>query len=134
MERAVPQVIRVGNETILLIEDEAPLRALDRSILEGYGYEVIEADSAGSALEQWREHQNRISLVLTDIVIPGGAAGPDLAKKFHTEKPTLRVIFSSGYSVDVVEKDFELREGVNFLQKPYSPHKLAQAVRDVLEQ
>jgi len=134
MERAVPQEIRGGNETILLIEDEAPLRALDRSILEGYGYEVIEADSAGSALEQWREHQNRISLVLTDIVIPGGAAGPDLAKKFHTEKPTLRVIFSSGYSVDVVEKDFELREGVNFLQKPYSPHKLAQAVRDVLEQ
>jgi DNA-binding NtrC family response regulator len=134
MERPVVQDIRGGNETILLIEDEAPLRALDRSILEGYGYEVIEADSAGSAIEQWRENQNRISLVLTDIVIPGGAAGPDLAKKFHSEKPSLRIIFSSGYSVDVVEKDFELREGVNFLQKPYSPHKLAQAVRDVLEQ
>lgn len=134
MERPVVQEIRGGNETILLIEDEAPLRALDRSILEGYGYEVIEADSASSAMEQWRENQNRISLVLTDIVIPGGAAGPDLAKKFHQEKPTLRIIFSSGYSVDVVEKDFELRKGVNFLQKPYSPHKLAQAVREVLEQ
>jgi two-component system cell cycle sensor histidine kinase/response regulator CckA len=133
MERPVNQEIRGGNETILLIEDEAPLRALDRSILEGYGYEVIEADSAGSALDCWREHQGRISLVLTDIVIPGGSAGPDLARKFHAEKPTLRIIFSSGYSVDVVEKDFELREGVNFLQKPYSPHKLAQAVREVLE-
>jgi two-component system cell cycle sensor histidine kinase/response regulator CckA len=134
MERTVVQDVRGGNETILLIEDEAPLRALDRSILEGYGYEVIEADSAGSAMEQWRENQSRISLLLTDIVIPGGAAGPDLAKKFHAEKPTLRIIFSSGYSVDVVEKDFELREGVNFLQKPYSPHRLAQAVREVLEQ
>ena len=134
MERAVVPDVRGGNETILLIEDEAPLRALDRSILEGYGYEVIEADSAGAALDRWREHQNRISLVLTDIVIPGGAAGPDLAKKFHAEKPALRIIFSSGYSVDVVEKDFELREGVNFLQKPYSPHKLAQAIREVLEQ
>jgi len=134
MERAVVPDVRGGNETILLIEDEAPLRALDRSILEGYGYEVIEADSAGAALDRWREHQNRISLVLTDIVIPGGAAGPDLAKKFHAEKPALRIIFSSGYSVDVVEKDFELREGVNFLQKPYSSHKLAQAVREVLEQ
>jgi len=67
-------------------------------------------------------------------VIPGGAAGPDLARKFHTEKPTLRIIFSSGYSMEVVEKDFELRAGVNFLQKPYSPHKLAQAIREVLEQ
>jgi two-component system, cell cycle sensor histidine kinase and response regulator CckA len=132
VERPVHQEVRGGNETILLIEDEAPLRALDRSILEGYGYEIVEADCANSALARWREHQNRISLVFTDIMIPGGATGPDLAKKFYAEKPTIRVIFSSGYSVDVVEKDFELREGVNFLQKPYSPHRLAQAVREVL--
>jgi two-component system cell cycle sensor histidine kinase/response regulator CckA len=133
IERPVNQVVRGGNETILLIEDEAPLRALDRSILEGYGYEVVEADCAGAALDRWREHHNRISLVFTDVVIPGGATGPDLAKKFHAEKPSLRIIFSSGYSMDVVEKDFELSEGVNFLQKPYSPHRLAQAVREVLE-
>jgi two-component system, cell cycle sensor histidine kinase and response regulator CckA len=129
----VHQEVRGGSETILLIEDEAPLRALDRSILEGYGYEVLEADCARTAVDRWRENHNRISLVFTDIVIPGGATGPDLAKKFHAEKPSLRVIFSSGYSMDVVEKDFELREGVNFLQKPYSPHRLAQTVREVLE-
>ncbi|HWD94700.1 MAG TPA: response regulator [Verrucomicrobiae bacterium] len=134
IERSVNHEVRGGNETILLIEDEAPLRALDRSILEGYGYEVVEADSAGAAMERWQEHCDRISLVFTDIVIPGGANGPELAKKFHAEKPSLRVIFSSGYSMDVVEKDFELREGINFLQKPYSPHRLAQTVRDVLEQ
>jgi two-component system cell cycle sensor histidine kinase/response regulator CckA len=133
VERLKRPRVRGGTETILLIEDEAPLRALDRSILEGYGYEVVEADCAGAAMDRWREHQKRISLVLTDIVIPGGATGPDLAKKFHAEKPTLRIIFSSGYSAEVVEKDFELREGVNFLQKPYSPHKLARAVREVLE-
>jgi two-component system cell cycle sensor histidine kinase/response regulator CckA len=133
IEHPTHREVRGGTETILLIEDEAPLRALDRSILEGYGYEVVEADSAGAALECWREHQSRISLLLTDIVIPGGSTGPDLAKKFHAEKPTLRIIFSSGYSVDVIEKDFNLREGVNFLQKPYSPHRLAQTVRDVLE-
>lgn len=133
VDRPLNQTVRGGNETILLIEDEGPLRALDRSILEGYGYEVVEAENAGTAMDRWREHHNRISLVLTDIVIPGGANGPDLAKKFHAEKPDLRVIFSSGYSMDVVEKDFELREGVNFLQKPYSPHRLAQTVRDVLE-
>jgi two-component system, cell cycle sensor histidine kinase and response regulator CckA len=132
-ERPVHQEVRGGSETILLIEDEAPLRALDRSILEGYGYEVLEADCARTAVDRWRENHNRISLVFTDIVIPGGATGPDLAKKFHAEKPSLRVIFSSGYSMDVVEKDFELREGVNFLQKPYSPHRLAQTVREVLE-
>jgi len=133
VERPSNQDVRGGNETILLIEDEAPLRALDRSILEGYGYEVVEADCANSALARWREHQERISLVLTDIMIPGGATGPDLVKRFHAEKPAVRVIFSSGYSVDVVEKDFELHEGINFLQKPYSPHRLAQAVREVLE-
>jgi signal transduction histidine kinase len=133
VERPINQIVRGGNETILLIEDEAPLRALDRSILEGYGYEVVEADCAGAAVERWREHQSRISLVFTDIVIPGGASGPDLAKRFHAEKPTLRFIFSSGYSMDVVEKDFELHEGINFLQKPYSPHRLAQTVREVLE-
>ena len=132
-DRPVNNVVRGGTETILLIEDEAPVRALDHSILEGYGYKVIEADSAATAMERWREHHGRIDLVFTDIVIPGGATGPDLAKKFHAEKPSLRVIFSSGYSEEVVERDFELREGVNFLQKPYSPHKLAQVVRDVLE-
>jgi two-component system, cell cycle sensor histidine kinase and response regulator CckA len=132
MERPTRQEVRGGTETILLVEDEAPLRALDRSILEGYGYEVVEADSAGMAIERWREHQNRISLLLTDIVIPGGATGPGLAKKFHAEKPTLRIIFSSGYSMDVVESEFEIHDGVNFLQKPYSPHRLAQAVREVL--
>jgi signal transduction histidine kinase/CheY-like chemotaxis protein len=133
VERLKRPRVRGGSETILLIEDEAQLRALDRSILDGYGYEVVEADCAGTAMDRWREFQNRISLVLTDIVIPGGATGPDLAKKFHAEKPTIRIIFSSGYSADVVEKDFELRDGVNFLQKPYSPHKLAWAVREVLE-
>jgi CheY-like chemotaxis protein len=133
VESPVNRVVRGGSETILLIEDEAQLRALDRSILEGYGYQVVEADCAGVALERWREHHKRIDLVFTDIIIPGGSTGPDLAKRFHAEKPSLRFIFSSGYSVDVVEKDFELREGDNFLQKPYSPHKLAQAIRDVLE-
>jgi two-component system cell cycle sensor histidine kinase/response regulator CckA len=134
MERPTRQEVRGGTETILLVEDEAPLRALDRSILEGYGYKVVEADCAGAAMECWREHQSRISLLLTDIVIPGGVTGPGLAKKFHAEKPTLRIIFSSGYSMEVVENDFEIRDGVNFLQKPYSPHRLALTVREVLEQ
>jgi len=133
VDRPSVQEVRGGNETILLIEDEAPLRALDRSILEGYGYEVVEADSAMAAMDRWKEHSNRIALLLTDVVIPGGANGPELARIFHAEKPSLRIIFSSGYGAEMVEKDFELREGVNFLQKPYSPHRLAQTVRDVLE-
>jgi len=131
VERPVLEAVRGGTETILLIEDEAPLRALDRSILEGYGYEVVEADCAKAAMERWEEHRNRIAVILTDIVVPGGVNGPDLAKKFRAEKPALRVIFSSGYGADMI--DLEPREGVNFLQKPYSPHRLAKAVRDVLE-
>lgn len=125
--------VRGGSETILLIEDEAPVRVLDQTILEGYGYRVLAADSAGAAIDRWREHHDWIDLVFTDVVIPGGATGPDLVKKFHAEKPSLCIIFCSGYSMEVVERDFDLTHGANFLQKPYSPLLLAQTVREVLE-
>ena len=72
-------------------------------------------------------------MLLTDIVMPDGVTGCDLAHALQRQKPGLRVLFSSGYSSDSVGKDFILSEGINFLQKPYDPQTLAETVRDCLD-
>lgn len=131
-EIPAPQA-RGGTETILVVEDEPPLRMLVRSVLERYGYRVLEAVSGMAALAVWELHKDEIQLLLTDMVMPHGLGGRDLAKKLLAEKPALKVIYSSGYSLAVVGTDMVLQEGLNFLQKPYHPRKLAQAVRDCLD-
>lgn len=127
------QDVRGGDETILLVEDEAPVRALVRNVLERYGYKVIEADSGRVALETWDRHREA-ALVLTDMVMPGGMTGRELGQQLHSYNPSLPVIYTSGYSADVVGKDFALVEGENFLQKPYAPRKLLLAIREALDQ
>ncbi len=122
-----------GHETILVVEDETPLRVLVRSVLERYGYRVIEAVDGVAALTAWEQHGDQIQLLLTDMVMPQGISGRELAIKLLAEKPVLKVIYSSGYSLAVVGADMVLQEGLNFLQKPYHPRKLAQAVRDCLD-
>jgi PAS domain S-box-containing protein len=125
--------IRGGDETILVVEDEPPLRILVRSVLERYGYRVLEAASGLAALITWEQHKGEIQLLLTDMVMPHGVSGRELAEKLLEDNRDLKVIYSSGYSLAVVGKDMVLQEGLNFLQKPYHPRKLAQAVRDCLD-
>jgi signal transduction histidine kinase len=127
------EVIRGGKETILLVEDEPALRMLVRNVLESYGYTVFEADCGPAALESWRDHQSKIKLLLTDLVMPGGVSGRELAQQLCQQQPALRVIYSSGYSADTMGKEWRLREGINFLQKPYPPRRLAQCVRECLD-
>jgi two-component system, cell cycle sensor histidine kinase and response regulator CckA len=122
-----------GTETILVVEDEAPVRELVCNILRTHGYHVLEADCGNTALAIWREQRDRIDLLLTDLVMPDGMTGRDLAARAQSDKPGLKAIFTSGYSADIIGKDFVLQEGLNFLQKPYHPHKLAAAVRKCLE-
>jgi len=132
-ELSVEPRVRGGKETILVVEDEAPLRVLVRSVLERYGYKVVEAVSGAAALGVWAKQKDEIQLLLTDMVMPHGISGRELATKLLAERPGLRVIYSSGYSLDVVGANMVLQEGLNFLQKPYHPRKLAQAVRDCLD-
>jgi PAS domain S-box-containing protein len=129
---AEPQVAG-GKETILLVEDDAAVRALMRNVLERYGYTVIEAESGVKALKVWETQGDQIALLLTDMVMPDGITGRALAQKLHSLKPTLPVIYTSGYSADVVAKGFKLKEGTNFLQKPCAPRMLALAVRQSLD-
>ncbi|MBC8096824.1 MAG: response regulator [Akkermansiaceae bacterium] len=126
------EAVRGGTETILLVEDEDAVRTLARSVLERKGYKVIEAISAVEALRNWNPGA-KVDLVLTDMVMPGGMTGLDLMKRLNAAAPSLPAIYTSGYSVDIVGKEFELRDGINFLQKPYGPKRLAQTVRDVLD-
>jgi signal transduction histidine kinase/CheY-like chemotaxis protein len=122
-----------GHETILVVEDEPLLRDMAHLILQDCGYQVLEAGSGTEALQVWERHPGGIDLVLTDVVMPGGMSGRDLAVKLLASHPRLKIIFTSGYNVDETNTDFFRRGGAMFLQKPYTRPKLAKAVRDCLD-
>jgi PAS domain S-box-containing protein len=122
-----------GDETILLVEDDPSLRNSVRKALAQLGYRIIEAASGAKALEVWKESGNEVQLLLTDLVMPDGVTGRILAQRILQERPGLRVIYMSGYSADAAGKDFPLKEGVNFLTKPFPARKLAQAIRNSLD-
>ena len=131
--RPVVAELNGGSETILLVEDEATLRTAVTKALSKLGYRILEAPTGVKALEVWKENRNEIRLLLTDLVMPGGMTGKDLAQKLLQDNPKLKVIYMSGYSADAVGKDFPLKEGANFLTKPFQVSKLAQTIRDNLD-
>ena len=121
-----------GHETILVVEDEPALRLLAGNVLQRCGYTVIRAESAVAALALWTESKPPIDLLFTDLVMPGGMSGFELAAKLQTERPDLAVIFASGYGAKAGSGPV-LIEGENFLQKPFAPQKLARTVRECLD-
>jgi PAS domain S-box-containing protein len=133
VEQKSEPVARSGKETILLVEDEVELRELARLVLEEYEYRVLEAGSGVQALKVWDQHKHEIEMLLTDMVMPEGMSGRELAERLQAEKPGIKVLYSSGYSPDVIGGCFKLPENSCFLAKPYHPPKLAQAVRECLD-
>jgi len=117
-----------------VVEDEAPLRAIVKTALTRFGYHVLEATSGANALELWSVHRNEIRLLLTDLVMPGGMNGRELARHLLADRPDLKVIYASGYSADIAGADLPLQAGVNFLAKPFLVHQLAQTVRNRLDE
>jgi len=124
-------VTAVGQGTVLLVEDEPALRGLASRVLEKSGYRVLQARSGPEALDIWRQHGERIDLLLTDMVMPEGIDGRELADRLTAEKPTLKVVYTSGYSPEAVAKGHRF-ERANFLPKPYSPAALTQTVATCL--
>ena len=122
-----------GDETIFLVEDEPALRGVAAKVLRNYGYAVITATSGAEALKAWPDHAEKVDLLLTDMVMPDGVSGRELAQQLRTVKPDLKVLFSSGYSTELVGRDALLQDGKNFLPKPYNPDKLARTVRKCLD-
>ena len=124
---------RKGTETILVVEDERDLREIVTRTLNLNGYRVFQAVDGQNALQIWAEYKNEIDLVFTDIIMPGGLNGRELADRLWSEKPELKVIFSSGYGADALGKNFKLDPRLNYLQKPYLPQTLSRIVRRCLD-
>jgi CheY-like chemotaxis protein len=132
-EPVVDTALRSGRETILVAEDEDTLRDMVVQVLKIQGYNVLEAVSGTHALEVWEQANRPVDLLLTDMVMPGGIMGSELAERLSSQSPRLKVIYTSGYSPGMAGKDASLLAGRNFLPKPYSVGKLAQFVRECLD-
>jgi CheY-like chemotaxis protein len=121
-----------GSETVLLAEDEEQVRALAREILERQGYTVLEAADGAQALQVYEKESARIDLILTDVVMPR-MSGRELVDRVRARKPSMPVLYMSGYTEDAI-----LRHGVRdasmlLLGKPFTPGDLVSKIREVLD-
>jgi CheY-like chemotaxis protein len=126
------EVVTAGTETILLVEDEPPVRAMVRHVLESRGYRVLEARSSEEALVLTQTQKEPPHMLITDIVMPG-MGGRELAEKLRPPYPAMKVLFMSGYTDDAVVCNGVLEPGSAFLQKPFTPDTLLRQVRAVLD-
>jgi two-component system cell cycle sensor histidine kinase/response regulator CckA len=120
-----------GTETVLLVEDDERVRALSRTILRKYGYNVLVAESAGDAVLVSEQHAGPIQLLLTDVVMPR-MNGRLLAERLTASRPEMGVLFMSGYTDDSVMRDGIIDSALAFLDKPITPEVLARKVREVI--
>jgi two-component system cell cycle sensor histidine kinase/response regulator CckA len=121
-----------GSETVLLVEDEDAVRTLTRELLARQGYNVLEASNGEEALRVASTFAGTIHLLLTDVVMPE-MSGRDLVRRFLTSRPRTRVLYTSGYTDHAVVRSGEIRDGIGFLQKPFTSDSLIGAVRLALE-
>jgi CheY-like chemotaxis protein len=122
-----------GGELVLVVEDDPYLRGLTLKILAGLGYRTIEAEDGITACTILDE-VDRIDLLLTDIVLPNGMYGPELARRARLLLPNIKVLYMSGYPRDAVFRDRMLDTGTHLLSKPFSKAALAGIVRQVLDE
>lgn len=127
-----PQLLPGGFETVLLVEDEDMVRDLAVRVLEESGYKVLHASNGQAAIALSRGHDGGIDLLMTDVVMPGMNGG-ELANQLILQRPEMKVLFSSGYTEDVIVHHGILDDEVSFLGKPYSPSVLAKKIREVLD-
>lgn len=121
----------IGNETILLVEDDADVRSLAATLLRGLGYQILEAANGAAALDVLAS-AGRIDLLLTDVILPGGMLGPTLAAEIERRRPGTRVLYMSGYTEDALIHGGRLDEGVELISKPFRKADLAAKIRSVL--
>lgn len=121
-----------NSETILLVEDETSVRTLTRRILEMNGYTVLEADGGEKAISICQEHQGDIHLLLTDSVMPN-MTGDELSQRILKLRPTMKVLYVSGYADRIPDEKIVKESKMVFLQKPYTPSALAVKLREILD-
>ncbi len=119
-------------ETILLVEDNAAVRETARERIEGLGYYVIEAETGSAAIAILAEPGHDIQLVFSDVVMPGGVSGYDVARWVLAHAPEVKVLLTSGYPEEVASSQGEPLPAVALLRKPFSRAELAEALRQAL--
>ena len=129
-----PSALQSGKgETVLVVEDEHAVRELACAALQQRGYEVIHAADGPEAVKIWEQQNTQVHLLLTDMIMPGGMSGGELAKTLQSRNPELKVLYTSGYSPEFAGKDLRLASEINFLPKPYDLNSLLTAVRHCLD-
>ncbi len=121
-----------GTETILLAEDEPEVRTLTKTLLEGYGYKVINAIDGTDALAKYKLHKDEIKLLILDVVMPN-KNGKETYEAIREIKPDIKALFMSGYPSDIVHRQGILQEGFDLIMKPAAPEKLLGKIRKILE-
>ncbi len=129
--RAAPAVTR-GSETVLVVEDEAPVRRMTERMLRAAGYGVLSAASGAEALALDDATLARVGLLFTDVVMPG-MSGRELANRLLARAPRLRVLFTSGYTDDAIVHHGVLDPGTAFIEKPFTAAQLTRKIRSVLD-
>jgi CheY-like chemotaxis protein len=122
-----------GSETILVVEDNAPLRRLNEQILQRYGYQVLVAADGAQAQQICAEYPAPIHLVLMDVIMPGDS-GPMVGEWISHTRPKTKIMYMSGYAGDAIGRHDVLDPDIVFLQKPFNATQLARAVREALSQ
>jgi PAS domain S-box-containing protein len=120
-----------GQETLLIVEDQADVRRLALSILKASGYRLLQAENAEQALDLSASYAGKIDLLVTDVIMPG-LNGRQLADRLVEERPGLKVLYTSGYSGDVIALQGSLEPGMEYLPKPFGAAQLSAKVREVL--
>lgn len=121
-----------GSETLLVAEDEEHVLGLLTELLQSQGYTVLPARDGEEALAVFEANQDRIDGVVLDVVMPK-LGGRDVANRIRELAPATRILFSTGYTANAIDREFLASTGMRVVEKPYAPYKLFKAVRDVLE-
>ena len=134
MDAATPQIAADaarGQETLLIVEDQPDVRRMSLSILKASGYRLLEAGNAEQALRLSANYRGKIDLLVTDVIMPG-LNGRQLADRLVEERPGLKVLYTSGYTADVIALHGSLEPGMEYLPKPFGAAQLSAKVREVL--
>lgn len=125
--------VRDKGRVVLFVDDDSDIRELGREVLAEAGFRVLEAADGHEAINAWRKFPGHIDVLLTDMVMPGGLSGNDVAECFKLDRPESKVLYSSGYNVELFDSTVKLLEGVNYLPKPYFARQLIDAVSRMLD-
>lgn len=131
-EIAAPEPPKGGTETILVAEDDAAVRALVQEVLAGFGYTVISAGDGQDAVEKFAAHSAEVRLVLMDIIMPG-KNGKEACHEIRQLAPDVKVLYSSGYTLDIIQSRDVLDEGAELIMKPVQPLELLRKIRELLD-